>query len=668
MIRFINIHHIVGDRDLFDGLNWHIKPGERVGLVGDNGIGKTTLLRMASGEVEPTAGDVILRKGARIGFLRQEIHEVTDDTTVLDEAMRAFALEQQIAEQIHSLYDQMATATEERQHELMDEVHMLEPHVYHHDAGSAEADAKKILAGLGFAISSFGQPLAKFSGGWQMRAHIARLLLERPDLLLLDEPTNHLDLESIQWLEGFLADFPGAVVVVSHDRYFLDRITNRTAWLAQKRVATFTGNYSRFLVEREEQEQLLLRRYENQQDEIAHLERFIERFRYKASKAAAVQSRVKMLEKIERIELPQSVRRVRLRIPEPAPAGRFVLELRGAGKAYGDNRVFRAVDLVVEHGEKIALVGRNGAGKSTLLKICAGVLDHEGERTVHAKTQLEYFSQHRIDMLNPSNSVLEEARPAGAGQTDEQLRTLLGCFLFSGDDVFKPVGVLSGGEKSRLAFARMLLRRGNLLLLDEPTNHLDIATRETLRDALIEFPGTVVMISHDRSFIDGIATRIIEVGGGTIRSFPGNYTDYLARKGQEEQSEADLRGRAADPDKPRPVPGFHPAGAMAAIELARQDRQLSKRAQADERRARTQKRVAIKTRLNAVQAEIERMETRLAEVHALQADPESYTRGLITPEIAAEGKRIEANLPRLLTEWEALVAEHEEITAGRDEE
>ena len=672
MIRFVNIRHLAGDKELFDGLNWHVRPGERVGLVGDNGVGKTTLLRMAAGETEAMSGEVQLRRNARIGYLRQEIHEVSDDTTVVAETMKAFQLEQETSERIAALYDRLATVTDhDEQAALVDEVHDLQAHVHHHDPGSAESDAKKILVGLGFGQDDFERRLAEFSGGWQMRAHIARLLLESPDLLLLDEPTNHLDLESIEWLEQFLTSFAGAVVVVSHDRYFLDRITTRTAWVTQKRLMTFTGNYSQFLTERELQEDLMRRRYENQQEEISHIERFIERFRYKASKASMVQSRVKMLEKMERIELPASARRVRLRIPEPSPSGRQLVELRGMSKAYGENRVLEDVELKVEQGDKIALVGRNGAGKSTLLKILAGVLDHRGERLVHPKTQIEYFSQHRIDTLNLSSTLLEEARPAGASQTDEQLRSLLGCFLFTGDDVFKQVGVLSGGEKSRLAFARMLLRRGNLLLLDEPTNHLDISTREVLRNALHEFGGAVVMISHDRNFIDGIANKIVEVANRGIRVHPGNYTDYLQRKGVEAGSEADLRGRTTAHPSPtnggaaRPAPGSDVAGALAAIELAKTDRQNTRRAQADLRRERSQQLTALKGRIRALEAEIEAMETRLAEIHALQADPDAYASGAVTPEIAAEGRRIEQTLPDRLTEWESLAEEHEGLLAER---
>ena len=670
MIRFINITHLAGDKELFDGLNWHVRPGERVGLVGDNGVGKTTLLRMASGEVEPMSGEVVLRRHANIGYLKQEIQEVSGDIAVLEETMKAFQAEQEIEEKIAALYDSVADLTdEEEQAAVLNEAHDLQSHIHHHDAGSAESEAKKILVGLGFSQDDFDRPLSQFSGGWQMRAHIARLLLESPDLLLLDEPTNHLDLESIEWLEQFLTSFPGAVVVVSHDRYFLDRITTRTAWMTQKTILSFTGNYSQFLVEREMQEDLLRRRYENQQEEIAHIEKFIERFRYKASKASMVQSRVKALEKMERVELPAASRRVRLRIPTPMPAGRQLVELRNVSKAYDTNRVLEKIDLMVEQGDKIALVGRNGAGKSTLLKILAGVLDYQGERLLHPKTQVEYFSQHRIDTLNLNSTLLEEARPAGVSQTDEQLRSLLGCFLFTGDDVFKQVSVLSGGEKSRLAFARMLLRRGNLLLLDEPTNHLDIATRDVLRNALHEFNGAVVMISHDRSFIDGIANKIVEVANRAIRIYPGNYSEYLEKKGVTGEGEADLRGRAGvRPD----AAGTQAVAAaanrkiedtLAVIEQAKTDRQSSRRAQADDRKARTKQRSGLRTRMNELQNEIDALETRLAEIHALQAQPDAYSSGAVTPEIAAEGKRIEQSLPDLLDEWQKVAEEHESLSA-----
>lgn len=668
MIRLLDITHQAGDRVLFSGLNWHIKPGERVGLVGDNGTGKTTLLRMVAGEVQPQSGEVVPRRGIQIGYLRQEIHESDLSVSVLEEAMKAFEKERRAQAEIHHLYESLTRTPEAEQGSLLERIHALEAHVFYHEPAVAEGEARKILEGLGFSQTNICRPLAEFSGGWQMRAHMARLLLERPDLLMLDEPTNHLDLQSIEWLEEFLGSFSGALVVVSHDRYFLDRITTSTAWLFQRRLRTFPGSYSKFVEQRQMEEEQLRREYENQQREIAHIERFIERFRYKASKAASVQSRVKMLEKMERIELPPGSRRVKLRLPEPAPSGRRLLELRNAGMAYGDNRVLWGVNLVVERGDKIALVGRNGAGKSTLLKICAGVLDYDGTRIVDPRTQIEYFSQHRIDQLNPENTVLEEARPPGADASDETLRSLLGCFLFTGDDVFKSVGVLSGGEKSRLAFARLLLRRGNLLLLDEPTNHLDIATREILQEGLRAFPGTIVMISHDRSFIDAIANKIVEVAGGGARLYLGNYTDYMARKRSEAEAASataeglvEARRQPAAGGLPQGRKAAECTGAMAAISLAERDRRQARREAAEQRHMRNRRRAELRAEVARLEQEIERMETRLAEIHALQADPGAYSRGLVTPELGAEAKALEAAIPQALDRWEAATREYEEL-------
>jgi len=667
MIRFINITHYAGEKELYSGLNWHVRPGERVGLVGDNGTGKTTLLRMAVGELEPVGGDIQLRKRARIGFLRQEMHEVADGTTVLQEAMKAWDVEKQLEAELHSLYDALGTTPETEHEEIFERIHELEKHVHHHDPGSAEADARKIVTGLGFSLEQHDMPLSSFSGGWQMRAHIARLLLEDPDLLLLDEPTNHLDLESIAWLEQFLVSFQGALIVVSHDRYFLDTITTSTAWVHERRLDTYQKNYSGFLKEREEFEDLQLRRYNNQQEEIAHHELFINRFRAKASKATLVQSRIKLLDKIERIELPQGAKKVRLKIPTPAPCAKHVLDLRDVGKAYGDNRVFKKVNLRFELGDKVAFVGRNGAGKSTLLKIIAGALDHEGvvERT--SKLQTEYFSQHRVEQLNPENSVLQEVAPEGATQTEEELRSLLGCFLFSGDDVFKPVRVLSGGEKSRLAFSRMMLRRGNLLLLDEPTNHLDINTREVLQQALRDFPGTVIMISHDRYFIDQVANKIIEVGNGTAIPHHGNYSEFLAKKAAAEHAEADLRGRVKEGGKAPKVaapPANDISGALAAIHSAKRDQGGERRNQADARKEKSQKRQELNNRIRTLQSQIEKDETRLAEIHALQADPDAFAKGKLTPAIQKEGKTLESRLPEKIAEWEKLVEEAEQLNAA----
>ncbi len=657
MIRFIDINHFVGDKDLYSDLNWHIRPGERIGLVGDNGTGKTTLLRMIVDEVEPQSGKVLISKNCRLGFLRQEIHSAVGETTVLQEVLKAYEKEEQDAAELDRSYHAIATTPEDELEELYERIHQLEKHVHHHNPGEAESDARKIMTGLGFTEEQQEQPLSLFSGGWQMRAHIGRLLLEAPDVLMLDEPTNHLDLESIDWLEKFLGTFNGALVVVSHDRYFLDRVTKSTAWVHEKRLDTYAVNYSAFLKEREEYEVMLQRRYQNQQDELAHHQLFIDRFRSKASKATLVQSRIKMVDKIERIELPQSARKVKLRIPPPAPVGRNVLELRDVSKSYGDNHVFSDVNLRFEPGDKAALVGRNGAGKSTLLKICAGILDHTGEVAIHSKVLSEYFSQNRVDTLDLDADVLSNARVPGANQTDEQIRSLLGCFLFTGDEVFKPVRVLSGGEKSRLAMARMMLRRGNLLLLDEPTNHLDISTREVLQEALHDFPGTIIMISHDRYFIDAVANRIVEVADHKVKSHSGNYSEYLATREAGGRDEDDLRGRNITV---MPKEKSQQADAIAAKPAAPPKPKGPKLNQLG-KKERAQARTQLFAKLRDLEEQIEKTEARLAEIHALQADPEAYTKHLVTPEISAEGHALEAKLPQLVKSWEDVGVEVEAL-------
>lgn len=666
MIRFINVTHYAGEKELYSGLNWHVKPGERIGLVGDNGTGKTTLLRMASGDIESVSGTVSVRKGARVGFLRQEINAAEGDTTVLQEVMRAFEVEKAAAAELEELYGKFAELPEDQYDELYERIHELEKHVKHHDFGSAEADAKKILVGLGFTFEQIEEPLSKFSGGWQMRAHIARLLLEDPDLLMLDEPTNHLDLESIRWLEEFLLSFQGAVIVVSHDRYFLDKMTTRTAWVHERRLDTYSCNYSEFLKERELHEEMLMRRYKNQQEELAHHQEFIDRFRSKASKATLVQSRIKLVEKIEIIELPQTAKKVRLRIPPASPVGRNVMELRGVHKSYGDNHVLRGLNLRVSAGDKIALVGRNGAGKSTLLKILANQLDYTGEKEVHPKVQIEYFSQHRVDSLHMENEVLKEARPDGIDMTDEQIRSLLGCFLFTGDDVFKKVGVLSGGEKSRLALARMMMSKANLLLLDEPTNHLDISTREVLQQALRDFDGTVVFVSHDRYFIDGFATQVAEIANGVSTIFHGNYTGYMAQKKDMEDAEADLRGRAGAGKPTVQVSGAALAQvsaekAEAALKVVKSLQKDSKSFSPEEKRQRAEKRNALYQDLRKIEKVIEENESRIAELNTLQADPDAWAKGLVNTEHAKEAKDREAKLATVMVQWEKLSSEIEEL-------
>jgi len=650
VIRFENVTHFVGERTLFQGLCWHVRPQCRIGLVGDNGSGKTTLLRMATGELEPADGKVSRRNRIRVGFLRQEFTPSEQVGTVLGLVLQAWEAEQQAAAELRSLYEQLGELSGETQACTLERIHELQSIVRHKDLSEIEAEAKKVLAGLGFRQADFQRPLAEFSGGWQMRAALARLLIERHDVLLLDEPTNHLDLESTQWLVEFLTSYSGTLVVVSHDHYFLDTVVGEIAWLSVGKIRTYAGNYSAFLRAREQEEAQLLRAYENQQRELARAERFIERFRYKATKASAVQSRIKQLEKMERIELPPTVSHVRLRLPEPLPSAKTVLELRNVSKQYSGQTILRDISLRFDAGDKVALVGRNGSGKSTLLRICAGIELCEGLRVVPAKTEIAFFAQSHAEALDLEATVLEVGSSWAANMTEEQLRTFLGAFLFSGDDVFKPVRVLSGGEKTRLALARVLLKPANVLLLDEPTNHLDIATRKILLEALKEYAGTVVFVSHDRYFLEQLATKIVSLDGSKATLFYTTYQGFLEKQRQEserpELKENAVRGHARNES------------------AASKDRKAEGQRQNPlvlERKLRTQRRVEIKTRLDALQREIESLEIRLREIESIQANPEAYSNGLVTPELCAEADSIRQRLPELIQQWEKLVDEYEAI-------
>ncbi|PYN94423.1 MAG: ABC transporter, partial [Candidatus Rokuibacteriota bacterium] len=516
MIQLEGVSKGFGGQLVFRDVTWRIADRERIGLVGPNGAGKTTLCRILAGLEEPDSGQVSRPRSATVGYLPQEVAGAVAGS-VLVAALSGFeevwALEREMEDVARALETAPGETLTERYGELQHRFEALGGY-------RLETAARTILSGLGFAADELHRPLEEFSGGWRMRAALARLLLVAPSLLLLDEPTNHLDLASLAWLENFLAGYDGTVVVVSHDRYFLNRMVTSIADLTPEGLTVYPGDYDDFLVEREARRELLEARARNQAKRIAEVERFIERFRYQATKARQVQSRVKMLAKVERIELPGVRRQVHFTFPEPPRTGRRVATLTGIHKAYGDNVVYRGIDFAVERGERVALVGDNGAGKSTLLKMLAGVLAFDrGERTLGSHVAVHYYAQHQLDALNPTRTVLEEMEAVAPEST-----------YFSGDSVDKKVAVLSGGEKARLALARMLVRPAALLCLDEPTNHLDLASREVLEAALAGFPGTIVFISHDRYFINRIATAVLEVAGGILTRYPGTYDDYLDAK------------------------------------------------------------------------------------------------------------------------------------------
>jgi len=660
-----------GGQLVFRDVTWRIADRERIGLVGPNGAGKTTLCRILAGLDEPDTGQVSRPRSTTVGYLPQEVAGAAAGS-VLVEALSGFdevwGLEREMEDVARVLETSPSEALTERYGELQHRFEALGGY-------RLETAARTILSGLGFAADELHRPLSEFSGGWRMRAALARLLLLAPSLLLLDEPTNHLDLASLAWLENFLSGYDGTVVVVSHDRYFLNRMVTSIADLTPDGLTVYPGDYDDFLVEREARRELLEARARNQAKRIAEVERFIERFRYQATKARQVQSRVKMLEKVERIELPGARRQVHFTFPEPPRTGRRVATLAGIHKAYGDNVVYRGVHLEVERGERLALVGDNGAGKSTLLKMLAGVLAFDrGERTLGSHVAVHYYAQHQLDALNPARTVLEEMEAVAPESTHTRLRTILGAFLFSGDTVEKKVSVLSGGEKARLALGRMLVRPAALLCLDEPTNHLDLASREVLEAALAGFPGTIVFISHDRYFINRIATVVVEVAGGALTRFPGTYDDYLLAK--ERGVAGEPTGAGSAPPPPRPALAGHGAhrheGAARRTDNSRQPapprasaaahgtpaasasaapvaRIIKKKPTAEIRE--------LRRRVEELERQIHALEQRIAEIGALLTNPRMYADGDRVREVSRERKAAEEQMTGLLREWESLSTE-----------
>ncbi len=522
-----------GGQIVLADVSWSVADGARVGLTGPNGAGKSTLLRIIAGEIEPDVGAVALPRGARVGYLPQHILGPRG-ITVQAHALAAFAELHELSERRTALEHELATVPPDRpDYQSILERYMAVCEEWDHRGRyDTEAEAESVLSGLGFENADFARDVSELSGGWQMRVALAQLLLRRPDILLLDEPTNYLDLEARTWLEEFLGQYPGTVVMVAHDRYFLDVTVNHIAEVLHGKVTDYPMTYSRYLTEREQRLELARAAYENQKAEIERIESFISRFRYQASKAALVQSRIKQLEKIDRLPPPEGHERVlKVRLPEAARSGREALSLKGARKRYGAVAVYDGADVLIERGQRVALVGPNGAGKTTLLKLLAGVLPLDGgERRVGHNVRFGYFAQDHAEMLDQGKTVLGEVLGAASIDVAPYVRSLLGAFLFSGEAVDKRVGVLSGGERSRLALAKLLLEPLNCLLLDEPTNHLDLTAKEVLLEALLAYTGAIVIVAHDRYLLDRLPTLVIEVGEGQAVRYLGNYEDYLRAK------------------------------------------------------------------------------------------------------------------------------------------
>jgi ATP-binding cassette subfamily F protein 3 len=546
MLSLQNAGKRFGPRVLFLEANWLIRAKEKTALVGANGTGKSTLMKVLAGVESLDYGGLQQTKGMSIGYLPQEGLRLTG-RTVFDECLTVFDELREMEREVERLSGQMAEldhASAEYE-SVAERYSMLQERFHALDGYALDAQVGTVLTGLGFGKEDWGRQTDEFSGGWQMRIALAKLLLAKPNLLLLDEPTNHLDLETRNWLEDYLHNYPFGYILISHDRYFLDVTIDRTVEIWNKRLSIYQGNFSKYLNQKEERRAQLEAAYRNQREQIEHLEAFINRFRYQATKAKQVQSRIKELEKIERIEIPEEEPVIHFKFPQPQPSGRMVVEVDNLSKSYGAKQVLNNVRFGIERGDRIALVGVNGAGKSTLIKLLTGVeAPTTGTVKLGHNVISEYFAQDQYKVLDPEARMLDDISRAAVKVPEVALRSLLGCFLFSGDDVFKPLGVLSGGERNRFALARILVSPSNFLLLDEPTNHLDMRAKDVLLDAIAAFSGTVIFVSHDRYFIDRLATRVLEVEDGTVASYEGNYEDYLRKK----------ESLAAGTSVPTPVP------------------------------------------------------------------------------------------------------------------
>jgi ATP-binding cassette subfamily F protein 3 len=627
MIQLTGAGKRYGPKILFENTDWLVTPNERTGIVGANGTGKSSLLKVLAGIEGLDSGTIGLQKGTSVGYLPQDGLSLSG-RSVFAECMTVFddlrALEDEQEQLAHRMSELDHNSAEYSA--VAERFQRAESEFRARDGYSIEAQVGAVLSGLGFAQRDWKRRTEEFSGGWQMRIALAKLLLEAPNLLLLDEPTNHLDIEARNWLEGYLNSYPNAFVLISHDRYFLDVTVRKIAELWNKRIHFYTGGFSKYEVQKTERRAQLQAAYANQRDRIEQLEAFISRFRAQATKAKQVQSRIKELERIERIEIPPEEKTIHFKFPQPKASGRVVAEFKNVAKSYGDHTVFSGVDFLIERGERVALVGVNGAGKSTLIKILAGAEAlTAGEFTLGHNAQPDYFAQDQYKELDAGARMLDDLGTVAPRATNTELRSILGSFLFSEDDVFKQIGVLSGGERNRYALARMLMMPSNFLLLDEPTNHLDMRAKDVLLEALQDYTGTVVFVSHDRYFMDKLATRVFEVEEGRVHVFPGNYEDYLWRKGGGPESIA--------------APAVKPSAGVAAPVSAK----------APDKRVNPMKLQEMKKRQTEIEANIGRLESQIAEYESALSNFVSVEETKRTSDLLEAHK---SKLASTLSEWE----------------
>ena len=591
--------------DLFTDINFMIREKDRIGLVGKNGAGKTTLIRLLCGLEQPYKGDVIMSDDVTVGYLPQE-KNVKSEKTVLDEAMTAFEEYYEIERQLAKLQDELSNREDYESasyQRLCEKMSHLNERLAIMGGHSIEGEAEQILIGLGFEHNDMQRQMREFSNGWQMRVELAKILLRKPKLLLLDEPTNHLDIESIQWLEGFLKNYYGAIFMVSHDRAFLDHITIRTIEISCGKIYDYKCSYSEFIERREERIDIQKAAFDNQQREIKEIEAFIERFRYKATKAKQVQSRVKQLEKMDVVQIDdQDKSAMHFKFPPAPHSGKVTLELNSLSKSYGEKNILNNINLLIPRGEKIAFVGRNGEGKSTLSKIIAGVLDYEGEMKLGHEVKIGYYAQNQQDMLDPEKTVFETLDDVATGDMRVKVKSLLGAFLFSGEAIEKKVKVLSGGEKARLSLAKMLLFPTNLLILDEPTNHLDMLSKDILKSALLQFDGTLIIVSHDRDFLQGLTNKVYEFRKPNIKEYIGDIYDFLEEKKMKELD--DLNKKM----KPMPTENNISQGKLDYETKKQNDREIKR----------------IEREIKKLEEQIESLENEIAEMDKVMSSPTDY--------------------------------------------
>ena len=655
MISINNLSVEFSAKSLFDNINYVISPRDKIALVGKNGAGKSTMLKIIAGLQKPTGGNVVVPDGVTVGYLPQQM--VLEDTlTVAEEVRKVFSHVQQMHRDLDALSEEASERTDYESAEyqkLIERISSLTDMLAMEGTENYEAEMEKTLIGLGFERSDFGRPTAEFSGGWRMRIELAKLLLRRPDVLLLDEPTNHLDIESIQWLEGFLVSKAKAVVLVSHDRAFLDNVTSRTIEINLGKIYDYAVNYSKFVVLRDERIEQQMRAYRNQQKQIADTEEFIERFRYKATKSVQVQSRIKQLAKIERIEVDEiDNSRINLRFPPAPRSGDFPLIVEGVGKAYGDHQVFDGATFTLKRGEKVAFVGKNGQGKSTLVKCIMGEIPFTGSLRLGHNVKIGYFAQNQAQMLDGEFTVFDTIDRVAVGDIRTKIRDILGAFMFGGEASDKKVKVLSGGEKTRLAMIKLLLEPVNLLILDEPTNHLDMRTKDILKQAIADFDGTVIVVSHDREFLDGLVEKVYEFGDGKVKECLGGIYEFLEKKKLSSLNEL---------EKSQPATRQESAKTPAASDKkertpeAPADEKAVRKLSYAEQRERDKMLKRAERKVKDAEEEIARIEQEIADVEA------RISAGEVEPEIFDTHAALNKKLDNAMSLWELATIELEEF-------